>query len=90
VACLPVQVTCILVGRLHKMFQRPCGMGKFLLKLSVFLIAPGFTFNHRHSNRWNRTLDVLQAAFQVDAPRAAELLGRVESAQFAEVCPVAG
>jgi len=39
---------------------------------------------------YNRTLDVLQAAFRVDTPCAAELLGRVEGAQFAEVCPVAG
>jgi hypothetical protein len=55
-------------------------------------------YNRRHKNRWNRTLDVLQVAFQVDAASVADLpclvrqdrLERVETAQLAEVCPVAG
>jgi hypothetical protein len=49
-----------------------------------------FFFNRRHKNRWNRILDVPQIAFQVEASSAADLLTCVQSAQFAEVCPVAG
>jgi len=73
---------------LRQMIRTYRGVSKVYLPLYVAQFE--FLFNHRHSNRWNRTLDVLDAAFQVDAPCAAELLGRVESAQFAEVCPVAG
>jgi hypothetical protein len=47
-------------------------------------------FNRRHLNRWNRILDVLQSAFQVEVTVVADLLPRVQSAQFAAVCPVAG
>jgi transposase-like protein len=49
-----------------------------------------FFFNRRHQDRWNRTLDVLVAAFQVESSSAADLLAGVQTAQFAEVCPVAG
>jgi hypothetical protein len=58
--------------------------------LPLYIAQFEFLFNRRHQNRWNRTLDVLQAVFQVDASGAADLLARVENAQFAEVCPVAG
>jgi transposase len=49
-----------------------------------------FLYNRRHQSRWNRTLDVLQTIFQVDAASAADLLEQVDTAQFAETCPVAG
>lgn len=40
-----------------------------------------------HQSPWSQLLDVLSVAFQADA---ASLLARVEGAEFAEVCPVAG
>jgi len=49
-----------------------------------------FLFNRRHENHWNRTLDVLQVAFQADATQVADWLARVAGADFAQVCPVAG
>jgi hypothetical protein len=58
--------------------------------LPLYIAQFEFLFNRRHKNRWNRTLDVLQTAFQVDPASAADLPARVQSAQFAEVCPVAG
>ncbi|MFQ6100333.1 MAG: transposase [Anaerolineae bacterium] len=64
------------------------GVSKVYLPLYVARFE--FLFNCRHKNRWNRTLDVLQAAFQVEATGAADLLACVESARFAEVCSVAG
>lgn len=64
------------------------GVSKVYLPLYVAQFE--FLFNRRHMNRWNRTLDVLQAAFQVEAACAADLLADVQSARFAEVCPVAG
>lgn len=73
---------------LRKMIRTFRGVSKVYLPLYVAQFE--FLYNHRHENRWNRTLDVLQIAFQVDAATAADLLQRVETAQLAEVCPVAG
>jgi len=73
---------------LRQMIRTYRGVSKVYLPLYVAQFE--FLFNRRHKNRWNRTLDVLQAAFQVEATSAADLLACVESAQFAEVCPVAG
>jgi len=64
------------------------GVSKVYLPLYVAQFE--FLFNRRHENRWNRTLDVLQAAFQVEGPAAADLLRRVATAEFAAVCPVVG
>jgi len=73
---------------LRQMIRTYRGVSKVYLPLYVAQFE--FLFNRRHENRWNRTLDVLQAAFQVEATSAADLLACVQSAQFAEVCPVAG
>jgi transposase-like protein len=73
---------------LRQMIRTYRGVSKVYLPLYIAQFE--FLFNRRHKNRWNRTLDVLQTAFQVNAASAADLLARVESAQFAEVCPVAG
>ena len=64
------------------------GVSKVYLPLYVAQFE--FLYNRRHQNHWNRTLDVLQMLFQLDATRAADLLGQVETAEFAAVCPVAG
>ena len=58
--------------------------------LPLYVAQFEFLFNRRHLNHWNRTLEILQAVFQVEAPAAADLLRRIETAQLAEVCPVAG
>jgi len=73
---------------LRQMIRTYRGVSKVYLPLYVAHFE--FLFNRRHENRWNRTLDVLQAAFQVEAACVADLLNRVSSAQFAQVCPVAG
>ena len=73
---------------LRQMIRTYRGVSKVYLPLYIAQFE--FLFNRRHKNRWNRTLDVLQTAFQVDTASAADLLTRVQSAQFAEVCPVAG
>jgi transposase-like protein len=73
---------------LRQMIRTYRGVSKVYLPLYIAQFE--FLFNCRHKNRWNRTLDVLQTAFQVDPASAADLLARVQSAQFAEVCPVAG
>lgn len=73
---------------LRQMIRTYRGISKVYLPLYVAQFE--FLFNRRHQNRWNRTLDVLQTAFLVDAASATDLLARVETAQFAEVCPVAG
>jgi transposase-like protein len=73
---------------LRQMVRTYRGVSKVYLPLYVAQFE--FLYNRRHQNHWNRTLDVLQMLFQVDAPRAAELLRQVETAEFAEVCPVAG
>ena len=64
------------------------GISKVYLPLYVAQFE--FMFNRRRKNRWNRTLDVLQTVFQVDTSSVADLLACVQTAQFAEVCPVAG
>jgi len=73
---------------LRQMIRTYRGVSKVYLPLYVAQFE--FLFNRRHKNCWNRTLDVLQAAFQVEASSATDLLARVQTAQFAEVCPVAG
>ena len=73
---------------LRQMVRTYRGLSKVYLPLYIAQFE--FLFNRRHENQWNRTLDVLQVALQVDAASAADLLERVESARFAEVCPVAG
>jgi transposase-like protein len=73
---------------LRPMIRTFRGISKVYLPL--FVAQFEFLFNHRHHNRWNRSLDVLQAAFQVDTAQVADLLQRVTGADFAEVCPVAG
>jgi transposase-like protein len=78
---------------LRQMVRTYRGISKVYLPLYVAQFE--FFYNawnarRRHQNRWNRTLDVLQAVFQVDAAGAADLRTRVQTAQFAEVCPVAG
>jgi transposase len=73
---------------LRQMVRTYRGISKVYLPLYVAQFE--FTFNRRHENRWNRTLDVLQTAFQVDTSNAADLLACVQTAQFAEVCPVVG
>ena len=73
---------------LRQMVRTYRGISKVYLPLYVAQFE--FMFNRRHKNRWNRTLDVLQTAFQVDTSSAADLLACVQTAQLAEVCPVAG
>jgi transposase len=73
---------------LRQMVRTYRGVSKVYLPLYVAQFE--FLYNRRHQSRWNRTIDVLQTLFQVDAGRAADLLEQVGTAQFAEVCPVAG
>ena len=73
---------------LRQMIRTYRGVSKVYLPLYVAQFE--FLFNRRHENRWNRTLDVMQTAFQVEATDVGDLLNLVSSAQFAEVCPVAG
>jgi transposase-like protein len=73
---------------LRPMVRTYRGISKVYLPLYVAHFE--FLFNHRHENHWNRTLDVLQLAFQVDPTQAAHWLECVDGATFAEVCPVAG
>jgi transposase-like protein len=73
---------------LRPMVRTYRGISKVYLPLYVAHFE--FLFNRRHENHWNRTLDVLQVAFQVDAASVTDLLARVEGAAFAEVCPVVG
>jgi transposase len=73
---------------LRQMVRTYRGVSKVYLPLYVAQFE--FLYNRRHQSRWNRTIDVLQTIFQVDAARVADLLEQVNTAQFAEVCPVAG
>lgn len=73
---------------LRQMVRTYRGVSKVYLPLYVAQFE--YLYNRRHHSRWHRTIDVLQTIFQVDAARAANLLERVNTAQFAEVCPVAG
>jgi len=72
---------------LRQMVRTYRGVSKVYLPLYVAQFE--FLYNRRQQNQWNRTLDVLQMLFQLDATRAADLLRQVETAEFAEVCPVA-
>jgi transposase len=73
---------------LRPMVRTYRGVSKVYLPLYVAQFE--FLYNRRHQSRWNRTLDVLQTIFQVEAASAAGLLEQVNTAQFAKVCPVAG
>ena len=70
---------------LRQMIRTYRGVSKVYLPLYVAQFE--FFYNRRHDSRWSRMLDLMQIALQVDA---APLLARVDSAEFAEVCPVAG
>lgn len=73
---------------LRPMLRTYRGVSKVYLPLYVAQFE--FMFNRRHHNRWNRTLDVLQAVFQVNPGQVADRLASVQTAAFAQVCPVAG
>ena len=73
---------------LRQMVRTYRGVSKVYLPLYVAQFE--FLHNRRHDNHWSRTLDVLQVLLQMDADRAANLLKQVTTAEFAEVCPVAG
>ena len=73
---------------LRQMVRTYRGISKVYLPLYVAQFE--FLHNRRHDNHWNRTLDVLQVLLQMDADRATDLLNQVTTAEFAEVCPVAG
>ena len=85
VHCNTVECTWSWLRQMVRTFR---GISKVYLPLYVAQFE--FLFNRRHKNHWNRTLDVLQCAFQVDADQAAYLLNQVATAHFSEVCPVAG
>ena len=72
---------------LRQMVRSYRGVSKVYLPLYVAQFE--FLYNRRHQNHWNRTLDLLQTLFQFDTNTALDLISRVETAQFAEVCPVA-
>ena len=73
---------------LRPMIRTFRGVSKVYLPL--FVAQFEFLFNHRHHNRWNRSLDILHAAFQVDPAQATHLMQLVDSSAFAEFCPVPG
>jgi transposase-like protein len=73
---------------LRQMVRTYRGVSKVYLPLYVAQFE--FLYNRRQQNHWNCTLDVLQALFQVPANKVPCLLSQVETAEFAEVCPVAG
>lgn len=73
---------------LRPMLRTYRGVSKVYLPLYVAQFE--FMFNRRHHNHWNRTLDVLQAVFQVEPSQVAGLLASVQTAEFAQVCPVTG
>ena len=73
---------------LRQMVRTYRGVSKVYLPLYVAQFE--YLYNRRHHSRWNRTIDLLQTIFQVDAASTADLLEQVNTAQFAEVCPVAG
>jgi len=70
---------------LRQMIRTYRGVSKVYLPLYVTQFE--FFYNRRHDSRWSRMLDVMLVAFQADA---ASLLARVDGAEFAEVCLVAG
>jgi len=73
---------------LRPMLRTYRGISKVYLPLYVAQFE--FMFNRRHHNHWNRTLDVLQTVFQVETSQVEGLLASVQTAEFAQVCPVAG
>ena len=73
---------------LRQMVRTYRGVSKVYLPLYVAQFE--FLHNRRHDNHWSRTLDVLHVLLQVEADRAADLMSQVTTAEFAEVCPVAG
>ena len=73
---------------LRQMVRTYRGVSKVYLPLYVAQFE--FLHNRRHDSHWSRTLDVLQVLLQMDGDRARDLLNRVATAEFAEVCPVAG
>jgi transposase-like protein len=85
VHCNTVECTWSWLRQMVRTFR---GISKVYLPLYVAQFE--FLFNRRHKSRWNRTLDVLQCAFQVDAAQVTALLQLVGGSEFAEVCPVAG
>jgi transposase-like protein len=70
---------------LRQMVRTYRGISKVYLPLYVAQFE--FFHNRRHENSWNRTLDVLHVALQMDGKALREC---VEGSQLAEVCPVAG
>jgi transposase-like protein len=70
---------------LRQMIRTYRGVSKVYLPLYVAQFE--FLYNRRHDSKWSRMMDVMYVAFQADA---ASLLARVDGAEFAEVCPVAG
>jgi len=70
---------------LRQMVRTYRGVSKVYLPLYVAQFE--FFYNRRHQNTWNRTLDVLHIALQMDGKALREC---VEGSQLAEVCPVAG
>jgi transposase-like protein len=70
---------------LRQMIRTYRGVSKIYLPLYVAQFE--FFYNRRHASRWSCMLDLMHIALQVEA---APLLARVDSAEFAEVCPVAG
>ena len=70
---------------LRQMVRTYRGVSKVYLPLYVAQFE--FFYNRRHQNTWNRTLDVLHIALQMDGKA---LRACVEGSQLAEVCPVAG
>lgn len=73
---------------LRPMIRTYRGVSKVYLPLYVAQFE--FFFNRRHHNHWNRTLDVLQTVFSVEGSQVTDLLAKVERAELAQVCPVAG
>jgi transposase-like protein len=70
---------------LRQMIRTYRGVSKVYLPLYVAQFE--FFHNRRHENAWNRTLDVLQVALQMDGQTLRQY---VDGSQLAEVCPVAG
>jgi transposase-like protein len=70
---------------LRQMIRTYRGVSKVYLPLYVAQFE--FFFNRRQQSQWNQMLDVMCIALHAEA---ASLLARVEGAEFAGVCPVAG
>jgi len=70
---------------LRQMVRTYRGVSKVYLPLYVAQFE--FFYNRRHHNTWNRALDVLHIALQMDGQTLRKC---VEGSQLAGVCPVAG